>query len=777
MARDIASQVGLAAALQAEAVEMDKQVMIEFGDNRFNDQQVITSSGTKQTLVGMSTLEIPPLGTVQFWRAEDAFNNKNRLGMKWLVCDQGATVVPIADGTGFRAIPLKDGDFERGWWSSTGGSGWVQSVWPVGRLVNRITLYTMEGYPNANSVTVEYQIAGGGWTTAFSGSLSSSVYINSWDFAEVLVTGLKVTVGSTYGGDARVSELQGLYVKDISDRIITLDVTEVREEYDQTVPVGTTAANSFAMDLDNTDNIFDPFGGSPYGPYITEGNKVTVSFGANTAGPGIRPAVFKYLQMGVFYTDEWTLSTDAMTARCTGRDYSKYLQENSFFWSKTWANVTAGEVIKEVLMMDNIPFSSITVDELGLNKFPVLYIKQVPPWSFMGEIALADQGMFGFDSFGNFHYRSYTTLPNSLPAWTLAGDTNIVSATITTRLYINKMTVKINPLLKAAETGLWAAPSPTILSWAKLSGSIGPTDTTINVQGAPNQPDGNLTNNNWPVRGGLVFLPTITTMLLGTHTVPVVTGGELIRYGTRTDSQFQNCERGILYTKAAAHSDGAYIGEGRLFNMEFSNSPALTINYPYVTAIDTLLVMPDEITKQAHVIFFTYDGMGGQLCVGNIANFYTLLEGSGPTMNQFLTNSTKTNVSFRTLVSGVAMVPLSKQKVQDTVVNPTAANNDLIRRYGKNEITIDNPWVQTLDLAQTLVDAMIEQYKVPRRIFDVDCTGEIVLETGDFTTVSNLSQFGLLPAGEIVNAHVIGVKYSYDGGLKTTYTLREVHLV
>jgi len=778
-------------AFAADTIYMDHKVIVEFGSNRFNDGQVVTASSTKPVYRGLDSLRSD---VAEFWRPSDVFNNKNYNTMKWLVCDAGAKLNDVEDGSGYRAISFDDGDYERGWWSENKSdeSGvfsdpeWVQSeffqddgITPFERRMNKLSLYLTEGYANMAEVTVQYKDTNGDWIDVEANRvLDADEYEVTWTFVEdIVITGLRVYVHATQDANdwARINELNAYWIKDISEYVINIDVNEIREQYDGTVPVGTTAANTVSVELDNTESLFnhnEP--DSIYAPYIGANNRVEIYYGVDVNQDPNNPN-FQYVQMGEFWTDEWSNEANGLQATFTGRDFSKFLQDEQFAWGRVWTNTNIVTCFRDLLLLLGMPLSRINIDETNLRGYQMLFIKDQQIWDFMGQVAFADQGIFGFDYKGDFYYHSYNVLndaPYTTPVLTLDWDTNIMDGSTKTEIFINKVKVSVSSI-NTEETGtrrIWGAESPTILSYAKLASDIDVDDTTITVSQAARQDNGNLTDNGWPERNGILFIPQFTQEVRAGRTFNIVTGGELIKYATRSDNQFQGCERGYLETTPHAWTAGAYIGEARYWDIEYDNSPALDVKYPFVTAIDSLLEIPGEEEPQAYVIIWERDMFNARLAIGNVVEYLTWLAGTGQTLKDIDNTEADAEINFATSIAGMVAVEKAGRQEIGEEVTPSAENRDAIRRYGKNEIEIDNPWIQTRNHAEDIANIYIDEYRKPRRIVQVTIVGQPALETGDRIRISNFPQLGI----ETTEYHIISANHRYDGSLVTDMTLREV---
>jgi hypothetical protein len=772
-------------AFNADEMYLDHKLIAEFGSNRFNDNQVVTASSTKLARAGISSLGKP---TAEFWKASDAFNNMNRNTMKWLVCDAGSSINEEADGTGYRAIHMDNtdtvGDYERGWWSSVRSNSWgvfstpqwVRSDFDA-RRCNKIVLHLTEGYPSMGSVKVEYRNASSTWVEVQSFTMGTFEYQKEWTFEEdIIITGLRATVSTTNRSNdwARVSELNAYWIKDISEYVVSADLNEVREEYDRTVPIGTTSANTLSVELDNVDGLFNINNGdSIYARYIGHNVRVEFSLGIDKNG-GVGSPNYEYTPMGEFWTDEWENSSDGMTTRFGSRDFSKFLQDELLFWGRVWTNTNIIPTFRDILLMLNLPLERIHINQDNLRGYQILFIKDQSPWAFFGEVALADQGVFGFNRNGDFVYNSYNTLdeaPYDTPVRDMNWNRDLIDGATRTELYANKVKVKVGPytMEDAGIKRLWGANSPTVLSWSQLASGINASATTIPVTVAPRQTSSNLTAGGWPRTNGYLFLPKFTNIVKGGQTIREVTGGELIKYKKRTDSAFTECERGYLGTVAQSHSSNAYIGEARVWDVDFDNAPATTVKYPHVTAIDTLDEDAEEFV-QAYVIHWEHTSFGAKLSIGNIVNYYTILAGSGPTIVDYDDREYSENIPFTTSVSGEVAIGDDGKGEKEIVDDPEAENLDHIRRYGKNEIEIDNQWIQSAEHADDIANLMISEYKVPRRVLDVECILPPQYELSDRIRITNFPQLDI----QNTEYHLIRLNYSYSGGLTVNAVLREV---
>lgn len=792
-----------------DTVYLDFKLLAELGSNRFNDGQVVTTSGVKEVARGIDSLVDQ---TINFWPADHAFNNKNRNTMKWLVCDQGVVLNEEETGGGWRAMDLEEDETEHGWWGEikSNGSGvfsspqWVQSDFyatdgttPFGRAVNKFSIYFTEGYGNMKQFLAQYKDGAGNWiNVAPAYTTAPDEYIIEFDLGignEIIVYGLKLTIYSTHEPNhyARVSEFNAYFMEDLSDDVVSVDVNSSRENYEEgTVPIGHVTSNTANVELDNTQGLYNPNNDdSPYAPYIGANVRMEFHVGAKVG------EVFEYVPLGEFWSDEWGVDSGGMQSDVTLRDFSKFIQDETLEDGHMWHNTTLPVICRDIMARLGFPPDKIVIDDdAGWRGFTIIYIKDDSFWDLLSEVAFADQGIYGFNDLGQFVLESYDALDGDAePDLVYRWDRNIVDGSMKSILYINKVTVNSYPTeqLENGTKPLWRPPSPQILSWGKLQTNISKTATSIPIAQAKNQTVGNLTENGWYENNGIFFLPQYQTRpktstresdwqdfsgpledIDKTTKAYRLSGGELIKYKRRSDSHFLECERGFLNTTPKAWNAGHYVGEARYYQMEFDNAPASAVKFPFVTAIDTLKTFADEGVEQAEVIFWEHTHFTGKLCIANLVNYYTWLEGSGQTYKDYRVEEIDSPLGFATSISGnVVTEKDGKEEVNgETREDPSATNKDFVRRYGKNEIEVDNDWIQSKDHAQFVADRIIEEYKDGRKIIELDVFPNPLLELSDRVRIQNFPQLDI----ENLEYHVMSRSFSYDGGLSGSVTLREV---
>lgn len=303
--------------------------------------------------------------------------------------------------------------FEYGWWSrqrSTSGGNLIQyelvSIEFDARIANYIDIYTSEEFGGIRTFDVGYLNSSNVWTTvASSVALPEDEYFYRQSLgSELTISGIFVKVYDIYTSMdvARIQEISPIYVEDISDDILDINVSKVRENYDSSLPVGTTSANSASISVDNTDKSYSRrnASGPRYGylePEVkietglaydvpttagTDGTYGIGTYGDGTYGTGgvSGSGTVETIPLGTFYTDNLNIDSSGMRATFSARDRSKYLQETTVAQGLLFQDTTVGQAIGNIAKYGNIPYSQISYQK----RFNDLMLEKVPQsyWRF-----------------------------------------------------------------------------------------------------------------------------------------------------------------------------------------------------------------------------------------------------------------------------------------------------------------------------------------------------------------------------------------------------------
>ena len=114
------------------------------------------------------------------------------------------------------------------------------------------------------------------------------------------------------------------------------------------------------------------------------------------------------------------------------------------------------------------------------------------------------------------------------------------------------------------------------------------------------------------------------------------------------------------------------------------------------------------------------------------------------------------------------MVQVNSETVTETINNPERTLANLVRRYGKNEIEIDSPFIQTRDAAEELLDKMIYAFRYPLTQWSAQTIAMLDLNLGD--QVQFYEMDGL--TGSLRYAVITGLEIRYDGGISQEIRVR-----
>ena len=224
---------------------------------------------------------------------------------------------------------------------------------------NKIFIST--GYLSGRVSTFNYIITKSDLTTISGGkafSAESYVYISSSDlglsegeYLDIVSVKIIPTATTNPYDYARLFSVNPIWEVDLSEYVISFTVDKIRDNYDASLPIGATAANSGNLILDNTDKLFNIFGNTLYGKYTTPDVPFFFSFDHELAKYGTSEEILLATEM---YADTWTFSNSSMTAEVTLRDYSKYLQEKTVD-SYVNQGITAGRAISDLMLSSGFP--------------------------------------------------------------------------------------------------------------------------------------------------------------------------------------------------------------------------------------------------------------------------------------------------------------------------------------------------------------------------------------------------------------------------------------
>jgi len=370
-------------------------------------------------------------------------------------------------------------------------------------------------------------------------------------------------------------------------------------------------------------------------------------------------------------------------------------------------------------------------------KFNYLYGNEENIWEMMLQWATADLGVFYFDEEENFIYDYRNTLNDSalnnhaVSQYSITEDEDIVSASYDVSLQVNKVIVRSNPIttINSGVQGIWRAETGTSLAITESDALLGVSDTEVVVE-STEKPFA------WYDTGYIKM------------------GNEIMSYSGKTAYKFTGLERDIYGDGAGdSHPSGTLVREVRVFNIEFSQSPAIGIKRPFITA--------QIFDKLVDVDVWNVTAFGAEVVVSanedNTKGTLVILEGTNP--------DTQEDNFF-----SIAGIPLIEEVGETEAIDKVESLADNIRKYGNKELLIDNKFIQSESYAQTLASWIISNYGLPVEIVSVDTMGIPQLQLGDKITMTALDQLDIASK----DFWIVRKTTAFDGGVRNSMVLRAV---
>ncbi len=371
-----------------------------------------------------------------------------------------------------------------------------------------------------------------------------------------------------------------------------------------------------------------------------------------------------------------------------------------------------------------------------IHTYPLLFAKDSSVWDASLEFATADIGMFYIDEFESLYYESghefYSAADNNHTEvqYTLSDDQEIATGSQPVQLQANSVTVKINPptTLNTGIQSIWRASDNESLVVTESLSTLASDGLLLTV---------NSTSSPQWLKAGYLKIDN-----------------EIMSYSGITENSFAITERGLFDTLPVAHVSGSKVREVRVYDIEYSNAPAAFVE-------SEPLILAREFDGKVDIDEYTHDAWKAHMVVSaNTAaesGEVVMLEGTHPI--------TELVYAFALAGRPVAL-DSGNQKVQEKV----AANSANIRRYREKNVTIDNKFIQTVDLATEIASFVLEHFQDPVPILEVETMCIPHLQLGDRVEITSLAQFNI----ENEEYWVIGISDSYDGGVRTRLSLRKV---
>lgn len=733
------SPATISSEMEAITQKVVPRLTVEWATSRFMDNLVLTATGD-----GTMSTDVPCANS--YFIPMQAANGWNESTFKWAVADALASDGNIirCDEEYVTMDSLEDEKalLEMGWWSKSisGGAGTFGTSQVLQfefdtRKANYLRVTSSDIYGPINQYKIYYKNTSNTWVQ-FGATQTLSGYRAEHDLGSVIdIKGIKIEVLSTkYGSDvARIQELEPVYRGEIdANDVVSAGIRKVKEVYDTTVPMGALAANTLDITLDNTALTYNTISGN-LAPYLTKDVRITFDLGWDTG------TEILYVRQGTFYTEDvWQEDGDNMTVSVSCRDFSKFCQEgDQLEYGYLLVDQTASKAIKYLALIANVPAKNILLHSVG-NQFKYLFDKDVSIWNAMQNVATADIGLFYFDEYENLCYYTQEDIYNNVStiAHTLSDDVNIIGGNVSNNLQANKIVIKIQQAT-TDNIGLqevWHAPSDFIMATTSLSGSI--TDTSIS-----------LTSTS----GDAMDFATSGFLKLD---------NEIIKYTSRTGDTFDGLVRGCFGTTPSSHS-GVVIRECRELKIDFDTAPVYRVDQPNINQAEFFGTIDidryDRTAYSADLIISVSPTVPSDTLV--------VLEGEQNEIDP--ETGQQISINFLFDIDGI---PISMPEAKDKVTEETQLNNSAIRRYGKKELTIENPFIQDQAYARKVALFLLDKFENASQIINmaVLCIPNITMN--DVVRITDYAQLAIINK----DYFIIESNINYDGGLTHEIVLKEI---
>jgi hypothetical protein len=319
---------------------------------------------------------------------------------------------------------------EAGWWGNSlandsgeiSGGETLTLEYAVPTSVKTIQWFADARLGHPVNFVIDYH-DGVGWTTlATVTNYSSATYTLELPTA-VNVEQLRITISKVKHGQsyAKLLEFQGGLVLDVTNRVISWEITKEREA-DGSQPYGNSSANQISLELDNADGLFYRNNPEPYAAYMRANRKITVRCGVYVAGSPV------LLPQGTFYTRGWKAAQNNATCRVTGWDRAKRLGEVDYGTSQVLLNQRISDMVEMLGSTYGLDPREMQIDETS-GVIPYGWFDRKSYWSHLKDLAIGAGGQVYFDEFNRLVFESAEALASRItPVETITDLDTIISA-------------------------------------------------------------------------------------------------------------------------------------------------------------------------------------------------------------------------------------------------------------------------------------------------------------------------------------------------------------
>jgi hypothetical protein len=247
------------------------------------------------------------------------------------------------------------------------------------RPATHLGVYTSPYGNQINEFNLSYKDEDDVWHTIdILDAIPSGEYFVEYDLGDtIIIRGIALNIFSTKA-NSTWAYLQGIdisYREDISDDVISVNFDKVKENFDSSVPLGSTGANTCDIALQNVDRKYTTFNkDSEVYKYLRADTKLNVSLGFM-----LEDLSFEYVDQGIFYADDWQTSSGQMQSTIKCRDATKFMQDESLKNKNFYVKEShAPRAVSDVARMSGTPNNKISIIDTFENN--VKYKKPIGSW-------------------------------------------------------------------------------------------------------------------------------------------------------------------------------------------------------------------------------------------------------------------------------------------------------------------------------------------------------------------------------------------------------------
>lgn len=184
---------------------------------------------------------------------------------------------------------------------------------------------------------------------------------------------------------------------DITEDVMSFDTLD--ETVSGTLPFGEVTYNELSIVLNNLSNKYTITNtNSPYAGKLVSGVKVEVTYLVET-----EPDIFEPVVGGIYYTDDWSVSSEANTATLTCYDYLAQVGYKQIEKFKVQTNITVYEAFQILFAAGGVPSNKYSITPTLTTVLPYYWCSAEDLRTCLSDLALLTQTVVYADRHGIIH--------------------------------------------------------------------------------------------------------------------------------------------------------------------------------------------------------------------------------------------------------------------------------------------------------------------------------------------------------------------------------------